>query len=756
MRLMNAQPGHMTTFWVVSRPGVGRWHASVIVKAGFRLVPGAVAVPDEEKPPVASGDDPSEPGAAPRYASDFVPHKAKADVLAVGAAHAPGGVPVPACRVSIGVGDYFKSLAVFGDRRWEWGALGASPGEPEPFVTMPLGWERAYGAPDSRANPVGRGGDVRSGAPLPNVEHIGQRIAQPTHRPAPAGFGPIATTWQPRFGKAGTYDDAWLATRWPWFPADFDWSFFNAAPPDQQFASLRGDEGLAFENMHPDHPVFRCRLPGVAARAFLRRAHDGEETHDEVPLRLDTVWADVAAEKLILVWRGMTRVRGPRLREIAAMYGVLEPLDAPEDAEIHLAALAKGMTSGPNGEQPGSATVDTDKAREDALARIAKLRGLTDGLGAAAEQLVKAAGGDPARLRSRALPDDPLAMLDAAIAALKASNPEKGQQLEDRLKDIDAKAGEAAPKTQRQMPWTRELVAAALAAGESLAKAKLDGLNLAALDFGGADLSDATLLGANLNDARLDQARLAGADLGKSVLTHASFAGADLSRANFAGAAVASASFADARVDAAVFVKLDLSGADFSGAAGEAADFTECVLDGASFVGARLPSAKFTSVRASAADFSAAVLRAADFAAARAPGIVMRGADLTNLRANRGADFTDGQFARIDAPRSIWQQATLDRANFDGAVLSQAQLPEVSLRDARIDRAHLEGANFDDAILAGARITNSNLLRASFTRADLTGCVIQGCNLYGAGLLDATLEGASFEGSMVVLTLLAR
>jgi uncharacterized protein YjbI with pentapeptide repeats len=761
MRLFNAQPKHTTTFWVASRPRRGGWHATFIVKAAFRLVPDGAARADEEKPPVPSGDDPSGPATAPRYSSDFVPYKPKADFLVAGAAHAPGGGAVKACRVSVAVGGYTKSLAVFGDRRWEWGPLGASPGEPEPFVTMPLGWERAYGGPDSPANPVGRGADYRAGQPLPNIEQIGHLISQSTHRPEPAGFGPLAVTWHPRVGKAGTYDAAWLETRWPWFPADFDWSFFNAAPPDQQFAELRGDETLAFENMHPDRAVYRSRLPGMAARAFVERGQPGEETFEEIPLKLDTVWADVPAEKLVLLWRGIARVASPRLREIAAIYGVLEPLDARDDIETHRAAFVTlrdaDRATGDMAAAGGPAVrAEIDKHRKAAQARVEEARTLAGAFRKTAEDTLKATGFAAWRQRAGQNPEDSMAALEQAIAALKERDPVKGGQFAERLQEADRRLGELLAKVPAQSPWTRERVVAALANGEGLTKVRLDGLNLAALDFTGANLSEATLRGATLSDAILDRANLAGADLSKTIVTNASFTGSDLTRANFTEATIANTTFAGARVEEAVFAKLDLTEADFTGAAGSAADFTEAVLDSACFANANLPKGQFSAVSASGAIFTDAILEAADFCGARATGIDLEGADLTNLRASRGADFSGGRFARVRAPRSVWQQAILDRAGFERAVLSQAQFPEASLREANFDRAHVEGANFDDAVLAGATVTNTNLLRASFARADLTNASVQGCNLYGAGLLDAIVEGAILEGNLVVHTLLAR
>jgi uncharacterized protein YjbI with pentapeptide repeats len=766
MRFVNAQPKHTTPFWVTSRPRRGDWRMTVIVKAAYRLVSNALAVADEEEPPVAGGDDPAEPGMALRYASDFAPFKPRADFLVVGAAHAPGGKPVGSCRVSIAIGEHRKSLAVFGDRSWTMGPLGAHPGEPTPFVAMPLGYERAFGGPNYRRNPVGCGVDVRSGHPLPNIERLDQLITQSLDRPDPAGFGPLATTWQSRINKAGTYDATWQKTRWPWFPADFDWAFFNAAPADQQFSFFRGDEVLTFENLHPEHRLYRSRLPGVVARIFVARTAEGaEESFEEVAARLDTVWVDVTAERLVLVWRGVTRVSSPRLREVTAICATTEPLDTPAEIGAHHTQFTALREEAARARDAELATqrAEIDRARQTVEARVIEARALAASLRQTADGMLKALGVDVAARRARLAQQDPMAALEHAIAELKEADSAKGAQLEQRLGEMDQRVGEAMGRvgvatgtTIGQPPWNPERVAEALAAGESLAKARLGGLDLSETNFTGADLQDAILTGATLRNARFERANLAGADLGKCELSGADFTDADLSRTNLCEANIQDARFTGAYLDGAVFAKLDLTGADFTDAAGTAADFTEAVLDGACFANASLPRCRFSGARAASADFTEAILAAADFAGVKAPGIVMEGADLTNLRASRGADFTEGRFARAHAPRSVWQQAVLDCADFSRAVLTQAQFPEGLLAAAIFDRAHLQNANFEDAVLAGARLTNANLLHASFERAEMTKACVDGSNLYGAGLLDAALDEATFRGSFVAQTLLSK
>src|SRR6185312_7848826 len=119
--------------------------------------------------------------------------------------------------------------------------------DPEPFDTIPLIYERAFGGWDRRSedanehrcemrNPAGVGFRDRSlggddDLVLPNLEHPDHPFRSYGDAPPPAGFGFIAPNWQPRLALAGTFDVAWDRTRKPLLPKDFDRRFFNAASP---------------------------------------------------------------------------------------------------------------------------------------------------------------------------------------------------------------------------------------------------------------------------------------------------------------------------------------------------------------------------------------------------------------------------------------------------------------------------------------------------------------------------------------------
>ncbi|WPH14645.1 DUF2169 family type VI secretion system accessory protein [Variovorax paradoxus] len=306
----NRTPFAVGQGWVRDRDGAEVW--LVAVKASFDVMPdGALEIAREQSPLLRAAQYVGEPGKSSlRHESDMVLTKTTTDVLVVGHAFAPGGQPVTTLDVGFRVGSMQKVLRVLGPR--EWGALG--PTKPEPFVSMPLVYERAWGgvdihAPDPGAawdwrNPVGCGFAVRAsnlhGLPLPNIEWPDRLIRSWDDRPDPAGFGPICSHWQPRASYAGTYDDHWMATRQPLLPEDFDARFFQCAPVDQQAREfLVGGEQVMLLNLTPASQM-QFRLPALQFD-MQTRFSDGERREHEPP-RLHTVLLEPDFPRVSMVW----------------------------------------------------------------------------------------------------------------------------------------------------------------------------------------------------------------------------------------------------------------------------------------------------------------------------------------------------------------------------------------------------------------------------------------------------------------------
>ena len=184
--------------WIRDREGAEVW--LVVVKASFNIWPdGSTEVSKEQPPPLRVPEHYGEAGRSSiRYDSDFVLTKTTTDIVVVGHAYAPDGRPVRQLDVGFRVGAVRKLRRVSGDRSWS--LLG--PGEPEPFIRMPLVYERAFGGVDLCSehpdkdwdwrNPVGCGFAVKAahlqGVPVPNIESADHPIGAWDDRPAPAGF----------------------------------------------------------------------------------------------------------------------------------------------------------------------------------------------------------------------------------------------------------------------------------------------------------------------------------------------------------------------------------------------------------------------------------------------------------------------------------------------------------------------------------------------------------------------------------------
>lgn len=126
----------------------------------------------------------------------------------------------------------------------------------------------------------------------------------------PRGLGVIAKPWQPRLARAGTFDDRWLAERWPNMPEDFDMAYWNGAHPDMQCAYLFGGEVVELWNLVPSSApgvtleggrhLCRFTVPDVGVAARVTNT-SGEKAWGA--LAIDTLIVDLEEMRLSLVWR---------------------------------------------------------------------------------------------------------------------------------------------------------------------------------------------------------------------------------------------------------------------------------------------------------------------------------------------------------------------------------------------------------------------------------------------------------------------
>ncbi len=296
MDVVSLCPLRATSFVWQNAPG--RHVRTVVCKATFRLAPGQSTLAEEQEPPNETDDhwddDPARSVFAP---TDLAPRKARADVVLVGHAFAPHDQPARSVVVRFIVGGIDKSIEVFRDRAVVQGELRVGSS----FRKMPLAYERAAGGPDTW-NPAGVRPDNPSGR-LPNLQPPGLGPSPAAASIAPIGFGPIAPTWPTRVDRLGRHAPTVSAEGWRerGLPEDFDISYFNVAPPDQQLESLRGDEPILLEGLLAQHARLVTRLSGVRPRVVVELASGGGR---EVPMVCDTLWIDTDRALATLTWRG--------------------------------------------------------------------------------------------------------------------------------------------------------------------------------------------------------------------------------------------------------------------------------------------------------------------------------------------------------------------------------------------------------------------------------------------------------------------
>ncbi|UQA54608.1 DUF2169 family type VI secretion system accessory protein [Polyangium aurulentum] len=275
------------------------WSLTTVVKATFTLVNGGDATIAPAQDAVGEGGE-----AAASFLEDLVPLKARADVVVVGHAHAPGGEPIAELVARVDVGGQGKSLRIRGDRRWLRGANGLAPGEAEPFVRMPLTYERAARSADL---PMGVALDVppsEGELAVPNIE------ADPGHLP---GYGPLPASSPARKRGAPEASIAWVdaVLRGEAFtagppPEGFDFSLFNVAPREQQLDLVKPSLPIVLEHLHPEHPFLSTRLPPQRPQAFRVDPKSGRVS--EIVLRCDTLSIDADRGVVVVTFRGIADV----------------------------------------------------------------------------------------------------------------------------------------------------------------------------------------------------------------------------------------------------------------------------------------------------------------------------------------------------------------------------------------------------------------------------------------------------------------
>jgi hypothetical protein len=331
----------------------GEYIFGILVKRSFDIVSGGRCTRSTMDKKIIPGDvhyeDPM--NSTVRFESDFVPFKLATDVVLNGRAYAPRGQSATMLTVSLIIGRHRKDVLVLGDRVAHYnGKREPVFTDPQPFKTIDLRYERAYGGVDIYSEPkmqcvyprnhLGRGYVVSNtkrsieNLHLPNFEDPKDQLT-PTRlcvgdfmnwerQPIPQGFGWTMKMWRPRSSYAGVMPaDRALeqelrkaySTLVP--PAQrklyeqtqlpaMDFRFFNGASIGLVLPFLTGAEQVRLLNLDVEGDT-QFQLPDERPRVGL----DIGQGMQEPEVVLHTVMIRMEVRQVDLVWRAAVPYPGP-------------------------------------------------------------------------------------------------------------------------------------------------------------------------------------------------------------------------------------------------------------------------------------------------------------------------------------------------------------------------------------------------------------------------------------------------------------
>jgi len=268
--------------------------------------------------------------------------KAVPEVLIAGEARAPEGSSVQAQEIGFSVGAVTKRAMVFGDRHWVRDNGDVKLTHAEPYETIPLTPDRAFGNETHPVNPAGKGSNPQyilehfGYAPLANIENPDCLVKTLTDQPPPVLFGPLGHDHPLRKSKVGQPSWDWIRTSFPEPPPGFDRAYYNMAPEDQRLGTaLRGNEAFSVWGMSAKHPVVRSRLPGLRVRLFA--VHDRKARRlTEIDTRIETLWLFGSSEIGGLYHRGILKIADEKASDVVALiFGAERLTDTPRDPSYY-------------------------------------------------------------------------------------------------------------------------------------------------------------------------------------------------------------------------------------------------------------------------------------------------------------------------------------------------------------------------------------------------------------------------------------
>jgi len=293
--------------------GEDRMLAAVIARTAFQVADGVLVPTPEFQWPVGGAPAQTPYGVFP---GDVPFLTGGIDVFVIGSLWQPEALPAAELTAEIRIGERFaRRITAVGDRLWVRRNGALEPGRPEPFASMPLTYDRAFGGVVQMEtgpcawppNPAGRGfyltPEEAEGRPLPNLEDPARRIATVEDHPEPMATGPYPADGSLRVERAVELDtesdNPGMKRIHP--------LVFNQANPGMIIPPAdtpRPGETVEVTHASPEGAL-RFAMPATALHA----AVDLADRHYDFPLHLDQVLLLLEERRVVLGYRVVFRYR---------------------------------------------------------------------------------------------------------------------------------------------------------------------------------------------------------------------------------------------------------------------------------------------------------------------------------------------------------------------------------------------------------------------------------------------------------------
>jgi len=704
--------------------------------------------------------------------------KSRGEFLAYGSAFAPGGKPVGEMLVSVALGALKKTLVVHGDRHFNaFGLISA----PQPFVSMPIVAQKAFGGAGSAENPSGKGlveikaADGSSVLPLPNIENPAKLVLSAGDTAPPAGFRALAPESPERARHLGSFDSRWLEKTWPHLPDTTHPDYFQAAPADQRLQGFfRGDEKISITGMHPARAQMEAALPALRARCFVNRRAGGGEAFSEIETRAETVWLFPELACGIVLYRAMADTADEDAEDILHVMAEWESMaEAPGDFSHYREKFLRQLPQTP--QQATAAAVDAPAGTPSAIPAAAaaapvaaaaavtpavaemtpadflaqspelqEVHRLAAELNKNTQEMMQKHGITPADLAPhlKEPPEPPVQSLEAVekmAADLQAHTREVMQQ--HNLTDKDLAPFMPKPEVESANPLGDMEKAFLDLQANTQAIMQKTGLKQADIDaFMAKSPEMADMVGKPAPDIKAVIAGLA-AVMPAAALPKATMP--ELPQDAPAEPEPVAAAPRLTREDVVArhaakqgFSSLDLSGLDLSGLDLAGADFSSALLEKTSFKDSRLGGTTFRHALLAGGDFSGA-----DLSGAVLTGVSAGSALFAKTRLD-GVDASQGDFSAAD-----FSQAQLGRANIAGAIFDGSKMAGMKAAGCNAQQASFAGCDLAGADLADARLTAAVFTDAKLGKANFTNSACDNAEFYGADATQANFTNANLKAS---------